>query len=457
MSSSNSSMEATNEKVLGSEVYTSELNSIQFLESHKPDKLKRVLIVSLVIAFSFMFLPWTQNIESRGSITSLSPQFRPQVVNSVIAGRIEKWYVGEGDLVKKGDTLLFLSEVKTEYFDPNLLAKTQDQINAKSGSIESYQGKQAALETQIAALESNQGVKMQQTRNKLMQSYFKVSADSIDYEVAKNNLSIADQQYRRYQELHAQQLVSTTELETRRMAYQNAQAKSVDAQNQLQISRNDVLINRAELLSVENDFRDKISKAQSELFATQSNQFEAEGQRSKLENAYANYGVRNGFYYITAPQDGYVTKAVRTGIGETVQEGEAVLSIMPDNMERAVEMYIEPMDLPLIHVGNKVRFIFDGWPAFVFSGWPNSSYGTFGGTIYAIDNFISDNGQYRALVVPDITEQPWPHGLRVGTGANGIALLNDVPIWYEIWRRFNGFPPDYYAPEKAIDHDMKKD
>ncbi|MFM7730315.1 MAG: HlyD family secretion protein [Flavobacteriales bacterium] len=457
MSSSNSSMEATNEKVLGSEVYTSELKSIQFLESHKPDKLKRVLIVSLVIAFSFMFLPWTQNIESRGSITSLSPQFRPQVVNSVIAGRIEKWYVGEGDLVKKGDTLLFLSEVKTEYFDPNLLAKTQDQINAKSGSIESYQGKQAALETQIAALESNQGVKMQQTRNKLMQLYFKVSADSIDYEVAKNNLSIADQQYRRYQELHAQQLVSTTELETRRMAYQNAQAKSVDAQNQLQISRNDVLINRAELLSVENDFRDKISKAQSELFATQSNQFEAEGQRSKLENAYANYDVRNGFYYITAPQDGYVTKAVRTGIGETVQEGEAVLSIMPDNMERAVEMYIEPMDLPLIHVGNKVRFIFDGWPAFVFSGWPNSSYGTFGGTIYAIDNFISDNGQYRALVVPDNTEQPWPHGLRVGTGANGIALLNDVPIWYEIWRRFNGFPPDYYAPEKAIDHDMKKD
>ncbi len=32
----------------------------------------------------------------------------------------------------------------------------------------------------------------------------------------------------------------------------------------------------------------------------------------------------------------------------------------------------------------------------------------------------------------------------IGTGASGIAILNDVPIWYEIWRNINGFPPDYY-------------
>jgi hypothetical protein len=32
----------------------------------------------------------------------------------------------------------------------------------------------------------------------------------------------------------------------------------------------------------------------------------------------------------------------------------------------------------------------------------------------------------------------------MGTGAQGIALLKDVPIWYELWRNINGFPPDYY-------------
>ena len=34
--------------------------------------------------------------------------------------------------------------------------------------------------------------------------------------------------------------------------------------------------------------------------------------------------------------------------------------------------------------------------------------------------------------------------MKIGTGASGIAILNDVPIWYEIWRNINGFPPDYY-------------
>ena len=40
--------------------------------------------------------------------------------------------------------------------------------------------------------------------------------------------------------------------------------------------------------------------------------------------------------------------------------------------------------------------------------------------------------------------KPWPKSIRIGTGTHGIAILKDVPIWYEIWRNINGFPPDYY-------------
>jgi membrane fusion protein, adhesin transport system len=38
--------------------------------------------------------------------------------------------------------------------------------------------------------------------------------------------------------------------------------------------------------------------------------------------------------------------------------------------------------------------------------------------------------------------------LRVGSGARGFALLNDVPIWYELWRQLNGFPPNFYKPQE---------
>ena len=112
----------------------------------------------------------------------------------------------------------------------------------------------------------------------------------------------------------------------------------------------------------------------------------------------------------------------------------------------AVELFIRPVDLPLVAKGQKVRFLFDGFPAIVFSGWPNASYGTFGGKIVAVENSVSVNGKFRVLVAEDPDDKSWPYQLKLGTGANGIALLKNVPVWYELWRNVNGFPPDYYMP-----------
>ena len=117
---------------------------------------------------------------------------------------------------------------------------------------------------------------------------------------------------------------------------------------------------------------------------------------------------------------------------------------MPSGYELAVELYIDPVNTPLIEKNQHIRIVFDGWPNIVFSGWPNSSHGTFGGKVVAIDNFVIENGKYRILVIKDDNDYPWPKELRVGAGAFGMALLKDVPIWYEIWRQLSGFPPDYY-------------
>jgi hypothetical protein len=52
------------------------------------------------------------------------------------------------------------------------------------------------------------------------------------------------------------------------------------------------------------------------------------------------------------------------------------------------------------------------------------------------------------LVKEDAADKPWPRELKMGVGAQGIALLKDVPVWYELWRNINGFPPDYYKKEE---------
>ena len=218
----------------------------------------------------------------------------------------------------------------------------------------------------------------------------------------------------------------------------------ISAENKLLTSRNKLINSGVEINSVNNQYRDKLSKAESEKYTALSSMYDAEAVVTKMQNQYMNYSIRTGMYYITSPINGYITKALRSGIGETVKAGEEMMSIMPAKYDLAVEMYVSPFNLPLVEKGQHVRFMFDGWPSVVFSGWPNASFGTFGGEIVAIDNFISTNGKYRILVSPDKKDVEWPEQLRVGSGANGMALLKNVPIWYELWRNLNGFPPDYY-------------
>ncbi len=406
----------------------------------------RFLMIFALIFIIIMFLPWTQTVTGTGKLTTLLPDQRPQTIQSPIGGRIEKWYVREGEFVNKGDTILYFSEIKNEYFDPNLVERTGQQIEAKEMAVSSYQDKVRALDNQAAALANERRLKLQQAQNKLIQSRLKVTSDSIDLEAAETNLSIAQRQYERIQTLQEEGLKSLTDVEEKRLKLQETQAKLISQESQLLASRNEVINAQVELGRLDAEYADKIAKAQSEKFTAQSSQFDAQAQVTKLENDYTNYEMRNDLYYIRAPQSGYINKALRGGLGETFKEGEQLVSIMPSNFEMAVETYISPIDIPLIHMGEEMRIRFDGWPAIVFSGWPNLSYGTYAGEVVAIENYISDNGKYRVLVAPDPDDHPWPEDIRIGSGAYTFALLEDVPIWFELWRQLNGFPPNYYTP-----------
>ena len=303
---------------------------------------------------------------------------------------------------------------------------------------------------QIDALGQAMRIKLEQADNKIRQSKLKVQSDSIKFVASQTEVKVARDQLQRGEQQFEQGLVSKVEVEKRRVNEQKALAGVIDAENQLLASRNELLNAQLELGGIRNDYRDKLAKAESEKFASMSQMYTTEAEVTKMQVDLANYTVRAGNYYITAPQTGYITQAVKTGLGELIKEGESLISIMPADFDLAVELYVRPMDVPLVNKGQKVRFMFDGWPSIVFSGWPNTSYGTFGGQVVAIDNFVSPNGKYRILVAPDPDDQEWPVALRVGSGAIGFALLKDVPIWYELWRQLNGFPPDLYVEPASI-------
>ncbi|MDZ4838975.1 MAG: biotin/lipoyl-binding protein [Bacteroidota bacterium] len=408
------------------------------------DTTRYWIIGTFILFLIILFLPWTQNITGRGIVTTRRQEHRPQEMNAIIPGKIVKWYVKEGDRVLKGDTIVQLAEVKDNYLDPKLIERTKEQIVAKNSGLESYRNKVASTENQIETLEDIQTLKMRQLDNKIYQGRLKIIGDSADYVSSVNDYNIAKEQYRRQIIMKDSGLVSQVDLEKRNQYMQSTLAKKTSTQSKWINSKSELLNAKIELRQVEQEYDEKIFKLMGEKAAAESEIANSQGEISKLTNQYSNYQIRAGQYYLLAPQNGQVIDAIKAGINEMVKEGDKIVAIVPDKVQHAVEMFIKPVDMPLLHLGNSVRFIFDGFPAIIFSGWPEASIGTFGGQVVAIESAVSDNGKFRVLIAETSNDKPWPMELKIGTAASGIALLKDVPIWYELWRNINGFPPEYY-------------
>jgi adhesin transport system membrane fusion protein len=426
----------------GSRFQSMRAMSDRYSNAHR--RLVLVIIVLLLAGVLVMLMPWTQNVRAKGELIALQPGQRPQTIQSVIAGRIEQWYVQEGQKVEKGDTIVRLSEINEDYLDPQLLDNTNQQLVSKTASAGAYKEKANTLDNQLVAIEAAYKLKRQQAVNKVIQARLKVRTDSTDLIAGEREAEIASDQYQRMVTLLNEGLRALPDLENRRLKYQEAQAMLVARQNKLLTSRNELLNAGLELRAIDAEYAEKTAKTTSEKLGAMSGMYDAEATAGKLRNQYATYQVRVSFYYVIAPQAGYVTQARQAGIGETIKEGEEIVSIMPEKYDLAVQMYVRPIDLPLFEKGQKVMIQFDGWPAIIFSGWPGISYGTYEGEVLAIDNFISDNHLYRVLVKPRTGAHEWPSQLRVGAGIKAITLLKNVQVWYEIWRQINGFPPDYY-------------
>jgi multidrug efflux pump subunit AcrA (membrane-fusion protein) len=415
----------------------------------KNSQVKKWVVGIVFFLILVLFLPWTQNIRSKGTVTTLYQDQRPQQLNTIIPGKVKKWHVKEGDYVKAGDTIIQLSEIKDDYLDPQLLERTKEQLDSKQQSVESYKNKVGTVEQQIKALAEGRDLKIADLQNKINQQVFKIRSDSMESQAAINDYSIKAEQFRRQKIMYDSGLVSLTQLEQRNQALQDALAKRTSADIKYGNSKQEFLRLKIELNGENQQYLEKISKAEGDRFQSISQIATGQGEIAKLSNQYMNYDIRSKLYYIVAPQSGQVVQAKKAGIGEIVKEGELIVRIVPDKIQYAVEMYVRPLDLPLLKTGQRVRFMFDGFPAIVFSGWPEASYGTFGGEVFAVESNVSENGLFKVLVKEDKNDRPWPKELKIGAGASGMALLKDVMIWYELWRNINGFPPDFYTPKTA--------
>lgn len=172
------------------------------------------------------------------------------------------------------------------------------------------------------------------------------------------------------------------------------------------------------------------------------NQYLVEAANIKAELARINVRIaRQKTQLVTAPSDGVILRRFAGHDSVQVKTGDIIAELVPDTSSRAVELWIPGNDVPLVRLGDTARIQFEGWPAIQFSGWPSVAVGTFGGKVVNIDAADNGRGEFRLLIIPTVSE-PWPAPayLRQGVKVQAWVLLRRVPLWYELWRQFNGFP-----------------
>lgn len=378
-----------------------------------------LVLLGLLLLIGLVALPWQQTAPGVGQVIAYAPADRQQVLEAPVKGLIDEWMVSEGDTVKAGQDLVVLRDNDPEYF--TRLGERADRVRQQ---VQAARAKVEASEARLEAERLAQELSVAEYHQKVLEHRQKLVGEQAELDVAQRNLvrtkTLADEgiQSTRYYEvaLGKQQKAAAT-VEARMAAIAGAEQARDKAReagaSKVAKARGDVEAARSDLASYEDKLLDMATKQ-----------------------------ARQATQRVTAPRDGVVLRLHGGPHGSQVKPGDSLVTLVPEAAQVAVELTVDGNDLPLVHSGEDVRIIFEGWPAVNFSGWPGMSLGVFHGELAFVDAADDGSGGFRVVVLPSDTGPPWPQQglLRQGVQAKGWVMLGRVRLGYEMWRQINGFP-----------------
>jgi len=412
--------------------------------------IKLLLLFALVIAF----VPWTQTITATGQLSAYSPYERPQDIEAQIAARIQKWHVLEGVRVKQGDLILEMSDVDPVFMAPDLLSLLEQRRVAVEQTRLAALDRADQLEKRIKEMQSLVKAAVPSAQARVVEAENRVREAEQRVAAAKVGVDTAELNVNRHKELAAQGLVSQRELEVTIQAAIAAQAEIQGAQAGLTAAKQAMKALAFGRDQISADVLQRLLDAEAARAGAFADAARAANELADISLRLSNATQRRIASRIFAPIDGTLVRMAEVGPGETVRPGDKLVRISPLSADKAAELWADGLDSPLLNVGRKVRLLFFGIPAIPLPAWPELMAGTYGGVIKVVDQVDDGKGNFRFWVVPDPGDRPWPEQshVRQGTKIMGWVILNRVPLWYEMWRRFNLFPPDYQeGPPSLLD------
>jgi multidrug resistance efflux pump len=323
--------------------------------------------------------------------------------------------------------------------DASILERLESERTQTQLTIDQAEMRVAALNDRIAGLITSQQTSVEAATLRERMARDRVTAAERSVTAAEAANVAASLNIERQHALMAKGLTSTRNVELAQMEAATRAADVERAVATLNAARSEAASLGAELQRTLADARTRVDEARAQVASARSDTAKARAELAKIDVRLSRQQTQR----VVAPIDGTVLRVIGRRSGELLKAGEALAVIVPASSRDVVEIWIDGNDMPMVAPGNRVRLQFEGWPALQFSGWPSIAVGTFGGRVLNVDATDNGQGKFRLLVEPDPDDDRWPSSrfLRQGVRANGWVLLNVVPVGYELWRQFNGFPP----------------
>lgn len=406
------------------------------LESRKKVRtVARSLVIFFVLSvIALIFTPWQQSVSGSGHVSALTPVERVQAISAPVEGRVARWHVTEGAHVREGQLIVELTDN-----DPLILDRLGSERQAVRERLMMAEGRAAAHEERLGRLQESKTNAVNGARNRVQMAGERIVQNEQAMRAAEERLTAARLNIARQKNLLERGLTSQRSVELAQQEFATAEAEVRRALAALNAAK-------TERQALEDDLRKVTADADA---AIESERASLNLARAEIANIKAELQrvdsrlARQQTLKVHAPRDGTVLRLLAQPNSELLKGGEPVALFVPDAQAATVELWLDGMDMPLVQPGDKVRLQFNGWPAIQFVGWPAVAVGTFGGVVRLVDAAETNGGKFRILVTPDPEDDPWPSAryLRQGVQAKGWVLLRQVTLGWELWRRFNGFPP----------------
>lgn len=439
----------------------------------------KILLGFLILGTLLVVIaPWQQSVKGTGSVIAYAPLERQQTLETPIKGRIIRFgdNIYENAHVAKGQLIAEVADIDEQYLTrlEEQLAATETQVAASKDLLEANERNFVAAQSVVTAFESQVEAYRLVKEQVIAAADALVAAAASQVEAEKQHLVEHQAELSQVQADFERQTLLYRERIVSQLKYQEAErdlkqskakvAKSIAyveaAENELESKRSDRLA-KAQKAQVEIDYATAmVRKATGDAAKSESDVAKAKAELIKAEKVLLDMQTkvaRQSNQTILAPFDGFVTRITPNQSSQILKEGDPICVIVPDTADRAVQVWLDGNDAPLVEAGRHVRLQFEGWPAVQFAGWPSVAVGTFGGEVVSVDATDNGEGKFRVLVRPDPTDLKWPNErfLRQGVRSHGWVLLDQVPLWYEIWRNMNGFPPVVSTEEPSSEKKPK--